>query len=48
MSALLHLSHHLFFNLLLTAAVLALLWLLVYVISTEVAWRVPVQIIAPF
>ena len=47
MSALLHLSQHLFYNIILTAAVIALLWLLIYLIGTELAQHVPVQIIAP-
>jgi len=47
MAALFHLSHHLVYNILLTTAVAMLFWLLVYLITTELALRTPVQIIAP-
>lgn len=47
MSAVIHLSHHLLYNVLLTAAVIALLWLLIYVIGAEIARYAPVDMIAP-
>ncbi len=47
MSAVIHLSHHIFYNIVLSAAVLALLWLLIYLIGAEIAQRVPVEMIAP-
>lgn len=47
MSAVIHLSHHLFYNVLLTAAVIALLWLLIYLIGAELARYAPVDMIAP-
>ncbi len=47
MSAVIHLSHHVLYNIILTAAVLALLWLLVYLIGAELAQRMPVEMIAP-
>jgi len=47
MSAVIHLSHHFFYNIILTAAVIALLWVLIYLIGTELARHVPVEIITP-
>jgi hypothetical protein len=47
MSAVIHLSHHLVYNVILTAAVIALLWLLIYVIGAEFARYAPVDMIAP-
>ncbi len=48
MSAVIHLSHHVVYNVLLTAAVLALLWMLIYLIGVELArYYVPVDLITP-
>jgi hypothetical protein len=47
MSAVIHLSHHVLYNVVLTAAVIALLWVLIYVIGAELARHVPVDMIAP-
>ena len=44
MSAVIHLSHHLFYNVLLTAAVIALLWVLIYLIGAELARYAPVDL----
>jgi hypothetical protein len=42
-----HLSHHDYYNIVLTLAVLALLWVIIYLVSSELAQRVPVELIAP-
>ena len=47
MSAVIHLPHHLFYNILLMAAVIGLLWLLIYLVGAELAHHAPVDIIAP-
>lgn len=47
MSAVIHLSHHVLYNVLLTAAVLALLWMLIYLIGAEIGHYAPVDLIAP-
>jgi hypothetical protein len=47
MSAVIHLSHHLFYNIMLTAVVIVLLWMLIYLVGTELLRHVPVDMIAP-
>ncbi len=47
MSAVVHLPHHLFSNILLAAAVLGLLWVLIYLVGAELAHYAPVELIAP-
>lgn len=47
MTAVIHLSHNLLYKILLAVAVLALLWLLIYLIGAEFAHRTPVELIAP-
>jgi hypothetical protein len=47
MSAVIHLPHHLIYNIILAAAVVALLWALIYLIGAELARHVPAEIITP-
>lgn len=47
MTAVIHLPHHLFYNVILAAAVIALFWLLIYLVGAELGRYVPVDIIAP-
>ena len=47
MNAVIHLSHNVLYNVLLALAVVALFWLLVYLIGAEFAERAPVELIAP-
>ena len=47
MSAVIHLPHHLFYNIVLTVTVIVLLFMLIYLIGAELARYVPVDMIAP-
>jgi hypothetical protein len=47
MSAVIHLPHHIFYNVVLTVAVIVLLWMLIYLIGAELARYAPVDMIAP-
>jgi len=47
MSAVIHLPHHFFYNVILTVAVIVLLWMLIYLVGAELARHAPIDIIAP-
>lgn len=47
MTAVIHLSHNVFYNILLVLAVIVLFWLLIYLIGAELAHHAPVELIAP-
>jgi hypothetical protein len=47
MSAVIHLSHQVFYNIVLAAAVVVLLWVLIYLVGAELAHHAPAELIAP-